>query len=68
MNGRGIAHRIATLQATDHEVACLRSPRPEVYPHPTSRALVILNAIAPAFTDRLVKKYGRRRDVTIAPR
>ena len=49
-------------------VACLRSPRPEVYPHPTSRALVILNAIAPAFTDRLVKKYGRRRDVTIAPR
>ena len=42
-------------------VACLRRPRPEVYPHPPSRALTILNAAAPALTDRLVRKYSRRR-------
>jgi short-subunit dehydrogenase len=49
-------------------VACVRRPRPEVYPHPKSRALVVLNAVAPALTDRLVRKYGRRREVTAAPR
>jgi short-subunit dehydrogenase len=49
-------------------VACLRRPRPEVYPHATSRVLVVLNALAPGFTDRLVRKYGRRREVTAAPR
>lgn len=43
-------------------VECARRPRPEVYPHALSRVLVILNAVAPAFTDRLVTRYGRRRD------
>jgi short-subunit dehydrogenase len=42
-------------------VGCLQHPRPEVYPHRLSRALVVLNAIAPGFADRLVQKYGRRR-------
>jgi len=42
-------------------VACVRRPRAEVYPHGTSRALAILNALAPAFTDNLVRRYGRRR-------
>jgi hypothetical protein len=32
----------------------------EVYPHAGSRALVILNAIAPGFTDRVVKRFGRK--------
>lgn len=44
-------------------VACIRRPAPEVFPHRLSRALGVLNAIAPAFTDRLVRKYGRRRSV-----
>ena len=44
-------------------VSCLRRPRPEVYPHRLSRALAIINAIAPSFTDRLVTKYGRSRKV-----
>lgn len=47
-------------------VSCVRRPRPEVYPHALSRALAVLNIIAPAFTDRMVRKYGRRRD-TVAP-
>jgi short-subunit dehydrogenase len=44
-------------------VACVRKPRPEVYPHAASRALTILNAVAPALTDRLVGRYGRRREI-----
>ena len=38
----------------------IRRPIPEIYPHATSRALVILNALAPGFTDRVVKRFGRK--------
>jgi len=43
-------------------VACVRRPVPEVYPHRMSRALAVLNVVAPGFTDRMVRKYGRRRE------
>lgn len=43
-------------------VACVRRPRPEVYPHGISKMLAVLNAAAPGFTDRMVRKYGRRRE------
>lgn len=43
--------------------AAILSPRPEVYPYRKSRALAVLGVVAPRFTDRLVKKYGRRREV-----
>ena len=35
-------------------------PVPELYPHAKSRALVILNALAPGLTDRVVKRFGRK--------
>ena len=35
-------------------------PVPEVYPYFKSRGLVWLNAIAPGFCDRIVKKFGRQ--------
>jgi NAD(P)-dependent dehydrogenase (short-subunit alcohol dehydrogenase family) len=44
-------------------VECVRRPRPEVYPHRMSRALAIANAVAPGLTDRVVKRYSRRRTV-----
>jgi short-subunit dehydrogenase len=44
-------------------VACIRRPRPEVYPYRVSRGLAILNALAPALADRFVRRYGRRRTV-----
>lgn len=44
-------------------VDCVRRPRPELFPHRLSRALGLLNAMAPSFTDRLVRRYGRRRKV-----
>ena len=43
-------------------VDCVRKPRPEVYPHAPSRALAVANAVAPGFTDRVVRKYARRRE------
>lgn len=43
-------------------VRCVRRPRPEVYPYGPSRLLAVLNVVAPAFTDRFVRKFGRRRD------
>jgi short-subunit dehydrogenase len=43
-------------------VRCLERPRPEVYPHTMSRALTLMNHVAPAFTDRFVRKFGRTRD------
>ena len=41
--------------------ACILKPRAEVYPYGRARALAVLGVVAPAFTDRLVRKYGRRR-------
>ena len=38
----------------------IERPVPEVYPHVKSRALVWLNAFAPGFCDRLVKRFGRK--------
>jgi short-subunit dehydrogenase len=43
-------------------VQCIRRPAAEVYPLAKSRALTIVNAIAPRFTDRLVRKYERQRE------
>jgi hypothetical protein len=40
---------------------CVRRPRPEVYPHAMSRALTILNAVAPGLCDRVVLRYARHR-------
>ena len=42
-------------------IACLHRPAAEVYPLAKSRALTIINAVAPGFADRLVRSYGRRR-------
>lgn len=41
-------------------VRCARRPRPEVYPHRLSRAVVWLNALAPGLADRLAVWSARR--------
>jgi short-subunit dehydrogenase len=67
---RDFGHRVSGLgpkQSVDDVaaaiVACLRRPRVEVFPHTKSRALAVLNVIAPKLTDKIVRKYGRRRSV-----
>ena len=41
-------------------VRSVERPAAEVYPHWKSRALVVLNALAPGITDRVVQKYSRK--------
>lgn len=60
VSGRGPKQEASVV--ADAIVKCLQRPRPEVYPHRLSRALVIVNALAPGLTDRLVRKYGRSRN------
>src|ERR1700681_1828136 len=38
----------------------IERPVPEVYPYRGARGLVLLNAIAPGFCDRLVRKWSRK--------
>jgi short-subunit dehydrogenase len=61
-NVSGLGPKQSVDQVAEAMVGCIRHPRAEVYPHATSRALAVLNIVAPAFTDRMVRKYGRRRD------
>jgi short-subunit dehydrogenase len=70
---RDFGHQVSGLgpkQSVDHVartiVQAIRRPVAEVFPHRAARGLVILNAAAPALTDRLVRKYGRRRVVDSA--
>jgi short-subunit dehydrogenase len=50
-----------TVDAVAEAIArAIERPIPEVYPYFKSRGLVLLNAIAPGFTDRLVQKFGRK--------
>jgi short-subunit dehydrogenase len=52
--------RQSAEEVADAIVRALERPVPEVYPYAKSRGLVLLNAIAPGFCDRLVQKYGRK--------
>ena len=65
---RDYGHHVAgvgPVQSVDHVadaiIACLRRPRPEVYPHAKSRMLPILSTIAPRTTDRVMRRFARRR-------
>jgi NADP-dependent 3-hydroxy acid dehydrogenase YdfG len=42
-------------------VECIVHPRPEVYPLRRARWLAVLNVITPGLTDRVVRRFGRRR-------
>ena len=39
-------------------VRCAKRPRPEVYPYPPSRVLVLMNALAPGLVDRLLARLS----------
>lgn len=43
-------------------VRCIVSPKPEVYPYRAARWLSILNVVAPATTDRIMRRHVRRPD------
>ena len=41
-------------------VECVVSPKAEVYPVAKSKWFAVLGVVAPARTDRLAKRFGRR--------
>lgn len=41
-------------------VRAVEHPRPEIYPYGPSRLLTIVNALAPALSDRLIRRFGRK--------
>ena len=57
---QSVGPRQTAEQVADAIAGAIAHPVPEVYPYRKSRGLVWLNAIAPGFCDRLVKKYGRQ--------
>ena len=57
---RAAGPRQSVEQVADAIAKAIRRPVPEVYPYAKSRALVILNALAPGFTDGIVKRFGRK--------
>jgi short-subunit dehydrogenase len=57
---RAMGPRQSVEQVADAIAKAIRRPVPEVYPHAKSRALVILNALAPGITDGIVKRFGRK--------
>jgi NADP-dependent 3-hydroxy acid dehydrogenase YdfG len=61
----GFATRANGPRQTAADVAeaiarALDRPRPEIFPLRKARGLAILNALAPALSDRLVKRWGRK--------
>jgi short-subunit dehydrogenase len=57
---RAFGPRQDTSVVADAIARAIERPVPEVFPHFQSRALVWLNAIAPGYCDRLVKRFGRK--------
>lgn len=59
VHGRGPKQTAATV--ADAVVRCIDHPRAEVYPYRLSRALAIVNILAPSLSDRVVQRFNRTR-------
>jgi short-subunit dehydrogenase len=57
---RAIGPRQSVATVADAIARAIERPVPEIFPHAGSRALVILNALAPGVCDRVVKRFGRK--------
>ena len=57
---RAAGPRQSVETVADAIARAIERPTPEVYPHFNSRFLVIVNALAPGFTDRIVQRFGRK--------
>ncbi len=59
IHGRGPKQTAATV--ADAVVRCVDYPCAEVYPYRLSRALAVLNILAPSLSDRVVQRFARRK-------
>jgi short-subunit dehydrogenase len=57
---RGDGPKQQVSAVADAIAAAIERPRPEVFPYPAARLLGIMNALAPGFTDRLARRWGRK--------
>ena len=57
---RAAGPRQSVETVADAIARAIERPTPEVYPLFTSRFLVIVNALAPGLTDRIVRRFGRK--------
>ena len=59
-----ISRALGPKQTADHVAdavaRAVRRPVPEVYPLRKARGLALLNAVAPGFCDRIVRRWGRK--------
>jgi NAD(P)-dependent dehydrogenase (short-subunit alcohol dehydrogenase family) len=58
---KGKGPRQPVARVADAIARTIERPAAEVYPYPLARGLVVLNAIAPGWCDRLVRRWGRKR-------
>jgi dehydrogenase/reductase SDR family protein 7B len=62
--GGGVTGSLGPTQTAEYVAEtvarAIAHPIPEIYPHFFSRGLVLLNAVAPGWCDRLVQKFGRK--------
>jgi short-subunit dehydrogenase len=62
----GIGPRQSAERVAEAIAGCIDRPRPDVYPHGPSRLLAMLNVLTPRTTDRLVRRFSRRRTAASA--
>lgn len=59
IHGRGPKQTAQTV--AEAVMRCIDHPRAEVYPYRLSRALAVLNILAPSLADRVVQRFSRRK-------
>jgi NAD(P)-dependent dehydrogenase (short-subunit alcohol dehydrogenase family) len=52
--------RQSVEEVAESVARAIDTPIPEIYPYFKSRGLVLLNALAPGFTDKIVQRFGRK--------
>jgi short-subunit dehydrogenase len=57
---RAAGPRQSAADVADAIARAIDRPAAEVYPYPPARGLVVLNALAPAWCDRIVRRWGRK--------
>jgi NADP-dependent 3-hydroxy acid dehydrogenase YdfG len=57
---RSLGPKQTAERVADAIARAIAHPVPEVYPLKKARGLVLLNAIAPGFCDRIVRRFGRQ--------
>jgi short-subunit dehydrogenase len=57
---RGPAPRQPADAVANAIARAMERPSAEIYPHAVSRLLVIVNALAPVWCDRIVQRFGRK--------